>query len=406
MPRKGEKMYFISQLGKQDCAYACLKMMLANYHKDRNYLYLSCSLDKSYNFQDLIVEASKHNMTLVGVKVEDSNELLKCKKFPVIVTLQKRKGVKHSVLVLKANSKYVYVYDPEVGKRKLLTEIFMSEWTKKALVVSEFTPTKCQKKYPDFIDKKDKIILPVLQVLSGVSLLVGTYFISSNYSVYIPITLLCAFIIIEILYRWNLVNAMRHMDDLIANYQYNVPKGEYVELYKSIEKYRQISLSLLPNFIYSVMISIFVTIVLIINGPINAIYVFLPMALAFIQVFISNPIFKNKEIEVMEKESELLDVENDYQFKMKSGEAHNIAYHLGLSKNMYSYVEIAILLLVIVTVMTLTNTTNIIYIIFNICVTFFLKQTFSRLFEYSSKYDEYTFAKAKILNSIKEESNN
>ena len=154
------------------------------------------------------------------------------------------------------------------------------------------------------------------------------------------------------------------------------------------------------------MISIFVTIVLIINGPINAIYVFLPMALAFIQVFIFNPFFKNKEIEVMEKESELLDVENDYQFKMKSGEAHNIAYHLGLSKNMYSYVEIAILLLVIVTVMTLTKTTNIIYIIFNICVTFFLKQTFSRLFEYSSKYDEYTFAKAKILNSIKEESNN
>ena len=33
-------MYFISQLGEQDCAFACLKMMLANYQKDKNYLYL------------------------------------------------------------------------------------------------------------------------------------------------------------------------------------------------------------------------------------------------------------------------------------------------------------------------------------------------------------------------------
>lgn len=405
IPRKGEKMFFISQLGKQDCAFACLKMMLANYHKDRNYLYLPCNLNRSYSFQDLTVEASKYNMTLLGVKIDNAEELIKCKQFPLIVTLQK-KNVRHSVLVVRANAKYVYVYDPDLGKRKIQTEIFLSEWTSRALIVKEFTPTKCPRKFGDFVMKKDKIILPVLQILSGASLLIGTYFLSDQGRYYIPIIFFSLFAILEIIFRWSLVNAMRNMDELINSHEFNVNKEEYPELYKCIEKYRQVSLSLLPNFIYACLISIFVTIILVINGPVNAIYVFLPMALAFIEVFLYKPYFKSKSIEVMEKENELNEVETSYQFKMKSGEAHSIAYQLGLNRGVFSYLEIVVLLLTIVVTMTITNTFNITYVVFYLCISFFLKQNFCRLFEFSSQYDECVVAKAKIINSIKEESNN
>ena len=353
-------MFFISQLGKQDCAFACLKMMLANYHKDRNYLYLPCNLNRSYSFQDLTVEASKYNMTLLGVKIDNAEELIKCKQFPLIVTLQK-KNVRHSVLVVRANAKYVYVYDPDLGKRKIQTEIFLSEWTSRALIVKEFTPTKCPRKFGDFVMKKDKIILPVLQILSGASLLIGTYFLSDQGRYYIPIIFFSLFAILEIIFRWSLVNAMRNMDELINSHEFNVN---------------------------------------------NAIYVFLPMALAFIEVFLYKPYFKSKSIEVMEKENELNEVETSYQFKMKSGEAHSIAYQLGLNRGVFSYLEIVVLLLTIVVTMTITNTFNITYVVFYLCISFFLKQNFCRLFEFSSQYDECVVAKAKIINSIKEESNN
>ena len=402
---RSKKMYFISQTGKQDCAFACLKMMLANYHRDKNYIYLPCE-NKSYSFQDLIDIGSHYNTTLLGIKIESPQELYKCKKFPIVVTLNKKKGLKHSVLLLSANAKYVSIYDPELGKRKISTELFLTEWTGKALIVKEMTRTKCPETFPDFINKNDKIILPITQLLSGISLLIGTYFLSDSFKIYLPLIFMVLFVTFEVLFRWTLVGAMRRMDDIISGYTFNLEKEQYVDLFKDIEKYRKIALTITPNFIYSCMITIFVIVVLMINSLINVIFVMVPLMLAFIQVFLFNPYFNEKKLVIEEKESELADVENDYQFKMKSSEVHNIAYKTALNSNAYFYFEVAMLLLSIVLTMVVTKTFNITYVVFYLCITLFLKSNFAKLFELPSQSEEYDRTLAKLINVISTQNNN
>jgi len=111
-------------------------MLLANYHHDKNYLFLQCE-DKPYSFMDLKKIAATYHMDVSGVRVEGSKELENNKQYPFIVTLEKKKGVKHSVLVLGMSRKYVKIYDPETGKRKILSEIFYGQWDRKALIVNK-----------------------------------------------------------------------------------------------------------------------------------------------------------------------------------------------------------------------------------------------------------------------------
>ena len=189
-------MFFISQIGPNDCGFTCLKILLANYHHDKNYLFLPCK-DEPYSFAELKKIASEHHMEMIGVKVGCSSELTNSKDFPFIATIKRENGAKHSVLLLRATRKHVIMYDPEFGRRRMSLEDFYEVWDSMALVIETETGhkrVKCPQKVIDFIDKKDKIILPIWQILSGVSLMAGLYFINSNSYFFIPIIFFALFI--------------------------------------------------------------------------------------------------------------------------------------------------------------------------------------------------------------------
>ena len=398
-------MYFISQLDKQDCAFACLKMMLANFHHDKNYLYLPDEEKKEYTYTELIAIADKYHLSLLGIKVSDPKELFRSNSFPIMATLFKKRNVKHSVLVLRANPRNVLVYDPSVGKRKINTELFFKEWNGRALVMKEVTQTKCQMKFPDFIDKRDKIILPIIQILSGVSLLLGTYFVSSNQKFFLPIIFFTLFIVFELVFRYWLIKAMKRMDEFIREYDYRAD-GNYMELYKTIERYRTIALTITPNFIYASLITIFVAVILIMNDLVNLVYVLVPLALAGIEVFLYNPFFRAREIEIGEQEVEISEVKDDDEFKTQSEEIHKGAYQLGLNRNIFVYLEAALLLLTIILSMVITKSINLTYIVFYLCITILLKTNFSKMFEYSSQSEEFVHVRAKLINYLNIQSNN
>ena len=401
-------MYFISQLGEHDCAFACLKMMLAYHHHDKNYLYLPLpeNIDeKGMSFQEMILYARAYNLELNGVKINDPKELFRCKEFPIVVTLKVKKD-RHAVVLLKANSKRVVYFDPNIGKKKVPTEFFLKEWTGKALILSSVVKTKCPVSFPDFISKKDKIILPILQTMSGVGLLLGTFFISGEYTLILPIVFFGLFIIFEILFRSSLIGAMKRMDDNIFEYGFKNEKKDYYSLFSTIEKYRHISLTLTPNYIFSWLVTIFLAVILVINDPVNLVYIILPLALGVINVFLYQPYFALESTEIVEKEKEICDVQDDFQFKMKSSEIHSLAYRLGLNKNVYTYLEIASLLITIILTMTVTKSINITYVIFYLCISLFLKNNFEKILQFSSTSEEFDLVRLKLLNSLADKDNN
>lgn len=401
-------MFFISQIGEQDCAFACLKMMLANYHHDKNYLYLPLPKDnsKTYNFQELAQIGKKYNLIFQGVKIAEPQELLKCKDFPLTVSLKRKRGEKHCVLLLSINERYVKMFDPATGKRKIKTEVFMSEWTGHALKMVEVIKTKCPLVFPNFVSKRDKIILPILQLFSGVGLLLGTYFISEDQKFYLPVIFFSIFLIFEILFRSSLVGAMKRMDENIYEYGFRNQNKNYRDIYEIIEKYRHVSLTIVPTLIYSSLVAIFITIILLMNSLINIVYIALPFGLAVINVVFYKPHFRNQNVEICEKEKEIGEVENDFQFKMKSSDAHTLAFDVGLNHSIYTYLEVASMLLTIILTMTISRNINITYVVFYLCISVFLKSTFEKILEFSSQSDEFDNIRNKLINSIELKDNN
>ena len=393
-------MYFVSQTGQNDCAFTCLKILLANYHHDKNYLFLPSKRD-AYSFKDLQDIARENHMEVIGVKRIENLQLRTSKDFPIIVTLNKSKGIRHSVLLLGTTRKYVKVFDPENGKRRILIEEFQKQWDQKALVVDKDAPKeryKCEHKVTDYIDKRDKITLPIWQLISSISLLVGMYFINSNSYFFVPIIFFAAFLIFEVLFRKNLISALKRMDENVFSYQMRVDKDEYFDVFKAYEKYRLVALSIIPNFIYTVLISVFVTLILIMNDAINTVYVVLSLVLAIIHVYVYLPYFHRKANEIAEQEQALNQAENQFQFKFVAEKAHDAAYQLGLNKNIFTYVELAVLLMSSITIMSISGIVNIIYVIFYLCISIYLKDNFIHLLEYSTQSEEFDSALAKLTN--------
>ena len=64
--------YQCLQLTNYDCGFACLKMILANFHYDENYLFLKQNLNKkNYSFLELTNIAKDHNLTLLNSRYQE-----------------------------------------------------------------------------------------------------------------------------------------------------------------------------------------------------------------------------------------------------------------------------------------------------------------------------------------------
>ena len=78
-------MYYVPQIQKDDCGYACVKMLLANVQKDKNFLFLPQDENHGpYSYQDLIDIAKGHGIILNGYTVEDKSTIKEHKKFPML----------------------------------------------------------------------------------------------------------------------------------------------------------------------------------------------------------------------------------------------------------------------------------------------------------------------------------
>ena len=393
-------MYFISQVGKHDCAFTCLTIMLANYHHDKNYLFLKHE-DKQYTYKDLITIGESYNLRLLGVKIDNVYEIANCRNFPIVVTLRLKDDSRHSVIIYRANKKKIYLYDPTRGKMTMTVREFDDKWTKNALIAEKPTKCSCPIIPPDFVAPRDKITLPLYQVLSGVALLAGSYFVTKDAFIFIPIICFSLFIIFELLFRENLIRAMQRMDEEIAKYELDVTKEEYYSLYEVTEKYRVNSVTFVPNIIFTMLVSIFLTIILIMNGAINVIYVFLSLLFASIESLVLEPYFDRQTRVIEDNENEIHTAENDDEYRHYASVAREKAYHLGLAKTVSSYLSIGLMLIVTVLIMALSKVVNMTYVVFFLCVSTYMKNNFNKMFSFTAQEEKCNLYRSKIIHLLK-----
>jgi len=395
-------MFYIQQSEKHDCAFTCLEIMLANFHHDKNYLFFKHE-DREYSFKELIAFSENYNLDLIGIKVENADEVLKCQKFPLIIILKTPEDTYHSVLLLKINPKRATIYDPQLGKKSIPFEVFEERWTKRALMIKEGHKMKRPDNPPDFIATRDKIFLPILQIVSGFSLLIGTYFIDKNAYILIPIIFFALFIIFELLFRDGLIRAMKRMDEEINSRPLEEKNLKYDSLYEDSEKYRLKALSFYPNVIYSFMITLFLSVILILNGTINDVYIAASLLIAIIEAVILDPYFKSKAQEIASDENEIPKCESEEEYKELVTDIRSKAYNLGLYKTAITYLGVGALLMISIVLMALSQIVSVTYVVFYLCIAVFLRNNFNKMLTYTNDQAEKDLYRAKIINYLKEE---
>ena len=206
-------MFYIPQNERSDCGFTCLKILLANLNHDKNYLFLSSPKRKNqpFTFYELCNYARKYGVDLEGFTVEDNNELYKAKDTPFIICLYSKKN-RHAVYVYKVKGKYIYYYDPNIGKVKRLIKDVVPLWDGTGLIHREYTLTKCPNKRISLLKLKEKVMLLLMELTSSVGLISGIYYLQKDSEIIYPIVCFSIFIIFEILLRKLSITYMAKMD--------------------------------------------------------------------------------------------------------------------------------------------------------------------------------------------------
>ena len=116
---------FVFQNGLSDCGFCALKIALTDISQNPRYLYLKAPKKwGNYSFLDLVNSAKKQGYLLKGYQIP----LHQTPPQQSIALLLKR-GSFHYVYVKEIQQRYLNVYDPIKGKRKVKIEEFLSQFT-------------------------------------------------------------------------------------------------------------------------------------------------------------------------------------------------------------------------------------------------------------------------------------
>ena len=394
-------MYYIPQVTKSGCGFACLKMLLATAHKDERYLYLKEDENHgSYSYQELVAIAQRYDVTLVGVKYDDKDDLRHLTRFPLILTVVNENDSPHAVLINKRRGKKVKIYDPEKGIYWQKIDRFIKRWDGTALSINQVQERPFTYRIIDVKDVKSEIVSYFMQAIAAICLALATFFIKPDGSFILPLILLIASLACEIILRMFLLRRMQKCDRYLRRFLPYVRKKDYFEYYKRSQHYKTSALTMGLNFVFYLLVIILIMTISLINSTTFIVSIGAALMAALIDVFFFIPFKKsiNRELEADESELRVVKDEEDMEMKVKSIEVKSYRYAYLEYAN--KVVVGAFFLLASFLVSIIDNTLALTNIVFYTCVSFLIYQYLVPLFSYDYKVSDNMLAKARINNLI------
>ena len=394
-------MYYLPQVTKSGCGFACIKMLLAIAHKDERYLYLKEDENHgSYSYQELVALAQHYDVTLQGVNYPDKGDLRHLKRFPIILTVNLENGGSHAVLISKRSGNRLKVFDPGKGIYWEKVDRFIKRWDGTGLSINFFKERPFTYRIVDVGDTKGEIISYFLQTLAAVCLALATFFIKPDGSFIMPLIFLIASVLCEIVLRMFLLRRMQKCDRYLRRFLPYVRKKDYFEYYKRSQYYKSSALTMGLNFVFYLLVVILIVTISLINSVTFVVSIGAALLAAMIDVFFFTP-FKNsinKELENDESELRFVKDEEDMQMKVKTMEVKS--YRYGYLEFTSKVVVGAFFLFASFLISIIDNTLALTNIVFYTCVSFLIYQYLVPLFSYDYKVSDNMLAKARINNLI------
>lgn len=168
--------YYIKQIGTKDCAFACLKMMLAIIYRTKKFLfYPQEDKDKCYSLEDIIKIANKEGVELTAFRYKCKENIFSNDVTPLLIPI-KTKNILHMVLIKRIKGNKIQVYDPDLGIYWIEEDELMEIWNGECL-----EPKKIKKSYYNepkkrIIPIKFRIGISIFQLSAFASLLSCLFF--------------------------------------------------------------------------------------------------------------------------------------------------------------------------------------------------------------------------------------
>ena len=271
--------YFVRQNFPKECGFVCLKVLLSNLHNDENYLFLpSPEINEDYSFYDLIKEGEKYNLILQGYAIDTLEEItLPC---IALITLD---SSDHYVVVYNCNKKYLWIFDPGLGRAKISKPKFQSLSKNCYLLVKSYNRTKIKSKF--FDNQKYYHLLQIINAFLQIFFLFLISFQIRNINVlfFVNVILFIASIIFN-----QIIHSifMRKFDrEIIYPFLKLIDNISYQQAHKYIENEYELKKSLFMQNISSLNIFLyigFIFLILLINDYWNFISViFISICIVF-----------------------------------------------------------------------------------------------------------------------------
>ena len=400
-------MFYVPQIQKDDCGYACLKMLLANVQKDKNFLFLPQDEEHgAYSYQQLIAIASKYGVKLEGYSVESKFPSLKeMKKYPYIVTIKTQTGNAHCVLVYKVMMGRVYYLDPRIGKADMSIRKFSNLWDGTFLQVEEKEIRSAPYKEAKPLSYGHLLVLTLLEVAVAISTVVGIFFINDDAYVFIPIMAFAVAVVFELLAKAYSVSLMKKVDIFFYG-QVEVKDNKYLKTLERFEKYKKSLLANPLQFVLTLVIAMGIMLAVLLNDINNFILIAAPFIASLFEAFFYRPYQRNGFLEVSEYEQALDLSEDEEDFQGRIEDLHKKSYRLGLLEMSKQYVGLALFIAMAIVLLAINGSASVPHAVFYVCIEIAIYLSFSRLLSYPEKMDEMLKAKVEINNCLHQEDEN
>ena len=400
-------MYYIPQVTKSDCGFACLKMLLASVHKDERYLYLKEDENHGpYSYSELVNYAQHYDVTLIGTKYEDKGDLRNNSKFPLILTVQRENQAPHAVLLVKKSGNRVKIHDPAKGVYWQKIDQLIKIWDGTALAVNKVLDRPFISRVIDVHDTKGDIVSYLIQLFAAVFIASATVFVKPEGTFVWPLVFCALSLVCEIVLRMHLLKRMQRCDKYLRKFLPYVNRKDYFEYYKRSQEYKTSALTMGLNFVFYLLVVILIITISLINSMTFVVSIGAALLAALINVFFFTPFKKsiNKELEEQENELHSVKEKDDMEMKVKNIEVKSYRYaYLEYANRV---VVAAFFILASFFISMVDNTLSLINIVFYTCVSFLIYQYLVPLFSYDYKVSENTINKVRINNLIHQNDEN
>lgn len=372
--------YFIKQIGRKDCGFTCLKILLSNIYKNKNYLfYPEFDKEKSLSLLEIIKIGEKEGIFLEGFRYS-SKEKIFVEKKKKILAIFKYESKLHMVYIKKVTKHKCIVLDPEYGYIKYSKEEFLKLWTGEALLIKKIEK---KKRKNQFKNKKNYKIYDVIMIFLTIILhllfLFTMYFVKSSNDFLLPLLLFLIYLLFNFFIENLVIHKMKKFDNIIKEI-INKKKDETYQAFADLEDYKNNNFIKVINVTNSIMLIFNSSFLLGINSYLN---IFAILIIIIFKILLKLS-FNNKEKKLKINISDMeFSLKKDKENKnLILNEINNNVYTLIRIKQIKRIINFAILFFISILLTGFQNQISVNFLLFHFFAFIFISDSFDKILDY------------------------